>query len=33
MDRRQRKKGGDCVVEEDQQGRGSWKHKSNEEAR
>ena len=33
VERRERKKGGDGVVEEDQQGRGNWKHKSDEEGR
>ena len=33
MERRERKKGGDGVVEDDQQGRGDWKLKSNEEGR
>ena len=32
-ERRERKKGVDGVVEEDQQGRGNWKHKSDEEGR
>ena len=33
MERRERKKGVDGVVEADQQGRGTWKHKSYEEGR
>ena len=33
MERRERKNGVDGVVEEDQQGRGNWKHKSDEEGR
>ena len=33
VERRERKKGVDGVVEEDQQGRGNWKHRSDEEGR
>ena len=33
MERRVRKKGVDGVMEEDQQGLGNWKHKSDEEGR
>ena len=33
MERRERKKGVDEVMEEDQQRLGNWKHKSNEEGR
>ena len=30
MERRERKKGVDGIVEEDQQGRGNWKHGSDD---
>ena len=33
VERRERKRGVDVVVEEDQQGLGNWKHKGDEEGR
>ena len=33
MERRERKNGVDGVVEENQQGLGNWKHRSDEEGR
>ena len=33
MERKERKSAVDGVVEEDQQGRGNWKHRSDEEGR
>ena len=33
VERRERKKGVDGVMEEDQQGLGNWKHRINEEGR